>query len=90
MRRARGVPANPETVRFVADVMNDFYTWPNPAGEKSRTPPSASSDLIEVAADRRPRRGFAPAGTGPEALDARGDGSPTAARWDGGFVLHVD
>ena len=90
VQRARGVPANPETVRFVADVMNDFYTWPNMAGAKSRTPTSASPDLVEVAPSRPRRQGPGPFESGPEAQPARGDSSLTAARWDGGFVLHID
>lgn len=86
VRRARGVPANPETVRYVADVMNDFYTWPNPAGEKSRTLPSTSADLVEVGPNPLPERG--PAADGAES--APGAQAQAGAHWDGGFVLHVE
>ena len=34
VEKSRGVPPYPETVRFVADVMNDFYAWPDPCAER--------------------------------------------------------
>lgn len=33
----RGVPPFPETVRFIAQVINDFYAWPDPADAAGRT-----------------------------------------------------
>ena len=35
LQQYRGVPPFPETVRFVATVVNEFYDWPAPASEKS-------------------------------------------------------
>lgn len=82
VRRGRGVPPFPETVRFVADVMNDFYAWPNPAGEKAPVPSLETPSSVARAAERPPAA---------TPSDAAGP-VPTAqaARWDSGFVLHVD
>lgn len=49
MLKSRGVPPYPETVRFVAQVLNDFYDWPLGASGAS-APSSATPDLIEPAA----------------------------------------
>ena len=74
----RGVPPYPETVRFVAQVINDFYTWPSASASRSPREPSATApDLIE------PSRADAPTQNGP--AQARG-----ATQWSDGFVLHVD
>ncbi|WID99756.1 hypothetical protein QO058_30655 (plasmid) [Bosea vestrisii] len=40
----RGVPPFPETVRFVAAVMNDLKGWPGVEGTESRSPSGAESD----------------------------------------------
>jgi soluble lytic murein transglycosylase-like protein len=40
----RGVPPFPETVRFVAAVMNDLQGWPGVAGEKHRSPSGAAAN----------------------------------------------
>ncbi|MEH6952902.1 lytic transglycosylase domain-containing protein (plasmid) [Nitrobacter sp. NHB1] len=72
----RGVPPFPETVRFVAQVINDFYVWPAPGGSARRDgrSPIGQPDVIEPGA--------------PSAA------SPTKAapqaRWNDGFVMHVD
>jgi len=34
--RYRGVPPFPETVRFVASVLNEFYDWPVAGGKRAR------------------------------------------------------
>ncbi|HZX84491.1 MAG TPA: lytic transglycosylase domain-containing protein, partial [Reyranella sp.] len=50
VQKSRGVPPFPETVRFVADVMNDFYTWPDPAGAATASAArvaSARADIIQ-------------------------------------------
>ena len=93
----RGVPPYPETVRFVADVMNDFYTWPNPAGtRKASSPPTAAAApaqaeapvIIEIAQRSAPAAGpkpsADPSGTEP------GPVAPAGPHWDAGFVMHVD
>jgi hypothetical protein len=75
--KSRGVPPFPETVRFVADVLNDFYSWPDsaPRARLAARGPTAP-DIIE------------PGGESAPARMAAGD---KAAResWGGGFVLHV-
>ncbi|QND69760.1 lytic transglycosylase domain-containing protein (plasmid) [Mesorhizobium loti] len=79
VEKSRGVPPYPETVRFVADVMNDFYAWPDPAGSTrppARKSPASTPDLIE------PARNFAP----PVAAEAE---QPAASEWSDGFVMHV-
>ena len=80
--KSRGVPPYPETVRFVADVLNDFYTWPDArpvSADGGRPAPRSAardtSDLIEPASDAAP----APS-------------AKTASRppWSDGFVMHVE
>ena len=84
VQKSRGVPPYPETVRFVADVLNDFYAWPDSrpdaravsaGGPAARSAARDADDLIE------PASGSAPA---PSAK--------TASRppWSDGFVMHVE
>lgn len=40
VEKNRGVPAFPETVRYVAEVINDFYALPAPGRATARTSPS--------------------------------------------------
>lgn len=84
VQKSRGVPPYPETVRFVADVLNDFYTWPDaradartvsaggPAGKSSARD---ATDLIEPASDPTPA---------PSAKSA------SRPPWSDGFVMHVE
>ncbi|CAH1662898.1 MULTISPECIES: lytic transglycosylase domain-containing protein [Hyphomicrobiales] len=44
--KSRGVPPYPETVRFVAQVINDFNSWPTPGGDPRA---SAQPDVVEMA-----------------------------------------
>ncbi len=85
VEKGRGVPPFPETVRFVAKVINDFYAWPapgRPARDSSRGVASgspAASELVEApgAAQSAPPSAPAP--------------SPTRkAGWDSGFVMNID
>ncbi|MBR1041128.1 lytic transglycosylase domain-containing protein [Bradyrhizobium viridifuturi] len=77
----RGVPPYPETVRFVAQVINDFYTWPTPNAPASHPPRERSAvaaDLIE-----------------PSQADSVTERKPATqsrdpAQWSDGFVMHVD
>lgn len=76
--KSRGVPPYPETVRFVAEVMNDFYVWPVPGegashGRRSRT--AAAPDLIEPRSQASTSQPAEPA-----AQSRSGDG----------FVMHFD
>jgi hypothetical protein len=74
----RGVPPFPETVRFVAQVINDFYAWPEPgsASRRGERHPVGQPDLIE-----------------PDTPSAVAASPATPARqggWSDGFVMHVD
>ena len=74
----RGVPPFPETVRFVAQVINDFYVWPTPwsASRPGRRTAVGQPNLIEP-------------GT-PSAAAASPTKTAPEARWNDGFVMHVD
>lgn len=80
VEKNRGIPAYPETVRFVAQVINDFYALPTPGGSSrgaARGLTPDTSDLIEPVA--------------PSATAAKP--APTArprTGWDDGFVMHID
>ena len=74
----RGVPPFPETVRFVAQVINDFYVWPEPgsASRRGERHPVGQPDLIE-----------------PNTPSTAAASPATPARqggWSDGFVMHVD
>lgn len=76
--KSRGVPPYPETVRFVADVINDFYAWP-------ATAPAARGPALMAAAQAPGIVEIAPA------PDAPSPAKPTSAPpWSDGFVMHVD
>ena len=74
----RGVPPFPETVRFVAQVINDFYLWPSPgsASRPSRRTAVGRRELIEPGMPSG--AAASPTKTTPE------------AHWNDGFVMHVD
>ncbi len=80
VQESRGVPPFPETVRFVAEVINDFYSWPGPDQKARRAADNQADDrssLIEPGlAD------VAPQASAPTA-------SPQA-RWNDGFVMHLN
>ncbi|MGT2441048.1 lytic transglycosylase domain-containing protein (plasmid) [Bradyrhizobium betae] len=80
VEKSRGVPPFPETVRFVAQVINDFYTWPAPGAQAKRDGRGLiadAPDLIEPAA--------------PKPASPSHPAAPTAkAGWDNGFVMHID
>jgi len=80
VEKNRGVPPFPETVRFVAQVINDFYTWPAPGAQAKRDGRgliAEAPDLIEPAA--------------PKPAPPSQPAAPSAkAGWDNGFVMHVD
>lgn len=82
VQKNRGVPPYPETVRFVADVMNDFYTWPDPAGATTAGAArvaSARADIIQ------PLSGAASPAAVPGTTKPRAE-----TQWSDGFVMHVD
>lgn len=76
--KSRGVPPYPETVRFVADVINDFYAWP-------ATAPAARGSAFMAAASAPGIVEIAPS------PDTPSPAKPTSAPpWSDGFVMHVD
>ncbi len=74
----RGVPPFPETVRFVAQVINDFYVWPAPgsASRRGEQHPVGQPDMIEL-------------NTPSGAAASPGKPAPQGG-WSDGFVMHVD
>ena len=78
VEKTRGVPPFPETVRFVAQVINDFYAWPAPGGQAKRDRGALAAgapDLIEPGAPKSTPSPSAPS---------------TRTGWDNGFVMHID
>ncbi|MFY9626673.1 MAG: lytic transglycosylase domain-containing protein [Methylocystis sp.] len=73
LQQYHGVPPYPETVRFVATVLNEFYEWPSP--ERKSRPPAA-------ARGRAPKSD--PTLEGAVSSREAGDG-----RWQSGFVWNV-
>lgn len=78
VEESRGVPPFPETVRFVAQVINDFYVWPEPgsASRPGRRTAVGQPDLIEPGA--------------PSAAAASPTKTAPEVHWNDGFVMHVD
>jgi soluble lytic murein transglycosylase-like protein len=78
--KTRGVPPFPETVRFVAEVIDDFYAWPISSGRQSEGPRDLSAG--------------SPGPVEPSAAKAGGESHSAQARapgeWSDGFVMHVD
>lgn len=65
MLSSRGLPPYPETVAFVANVLNDFYTWPalpRTASADKAARRTAGDDLIQQP-DSKPRTAGGPAWT---------------------------
>ena len=74
LAEARGVPPFPETVRFVANVLNEFYEWP-PAAAKNATVAGGAHDRRAPMVDARQKSP---------------DGAPQDDRWQSGFVWNVE
>ncbi len=74
----RGVPPFPETVRYVADVINDFYTLPSPGIASAARAMSAADSPARHSPARRPTSAPSSAAAQPE------------AGWSQGFVMHVE
>lgn len=78
--KSHGVPPYPETVRFVAQVINDVYGWPG-----ADAPLPGAADAL---ADARPDL--------IEPKTNEGQTHPAVARprarpeWSDGFVMHID
>jgi soluble lytic murein transglycosylase-like protein len=83
VEQSRGVPPYPETVRFVAQVLNDFYAWPALGPAAARGPLRSASRTLEAPDLIEPREATAPPKTPKPAPKGR-------TRWDDGFVMHVD
>ena len=89
VRKNRGVPPFPETVRFVADVLNEFYTWPNPAGGPNAVLAAASGPGI-VEMDEGGAAAASPSTPGKPSGPHTPSTKPAAPQWSDGFVMHVD
>jgi len=74
LQQYHGVPPYPETVRFVATVLNEFYDWPAPE-RKTRQGAAA--------------RGRAPK-SDPTLQEASSSGGAGDNRWQSGFVWNVE
>ncbi|GLK70245.1 lytic transglycosylase domain-containing protein [Ancylobacter dichloromethanicus] len=82
VQKSRGVPPYPETVRFVADVMNDFYTWPDPAAAATVGAARVASSAADI---------IQPLSGGASPAAASEPAKPRAkTQWSDGFVMHVD
>jgi len=83
VEKVHGVPPYPETVGYVAGVLNDFYSWPTPGRPTRANPPAAGAtsrsqpELVETPALAKPVSAVAPALAGKR-------------KGDDGFVQHFD
>lgn len=75
MLDARGIPPFPETIKFVADVLNAFYEWP-------------SSETTTVAIS--PRAGGRIPTPEPQAALTAARHETGDASWSQGFVKHIE
>ena len=78
--KSRGVPPYPETVRFVAQVVNDVYSLPGPGARERGAAgalAAAQPDVVEIA----------PKGGQPRPAASK---PPGKGEWSNGFVMHVD
>ena len=74
LQQYHGVPPYPETVRFVATVLNEFYDWPAP-----------DRKILAGAA----ARGRGPK-SDPASREASSSGGAGDNRWQSGFVWNVE
>ena len=74
LAEARGVPPFPETVRFVANVLNEFYEWP-PVAAKNAWVAGGARDRSAPMTDARQKSP---------------DGTRQDDRWQSGFVWNVE
>ncbi|MBS0530794.1 MAG: lytic transglycosylase domain-containing protein, partial [Proteobacteria bacterium] len=73
--KSRGVPPYPETVRFVAQVINDVYGWPGAGTPAPRA--DARPDVVELETKDGQTH---PVVARPQAR----------LEWSDGFVMHID
>ena len=76
-----GIPPFPDTVRFVADVINDFYHWP--AADAAPLPNPDDSVLAA-------RGDLAKPETRAKPNHSRQQNPAINDAWNGGFVMHVE
>jgi hypothetical protein len=74
LQQYHGVPPYPETVRFVATVLNEFYDWPAPDRRTSKD---------AAAKGRGPK-------SDPPLREASSSGEAGDNRWQSGFVWNVE
>ena len=74
LKEFHGVPPYPETVRFIATVLNEFYDWPAPDRKISRAPSARGQG----------------AKSDPALRDASTSGEASDTHWQSGFVWNVE
>jgi hypothetical protein len=89
-----GLPPFPETLTYIARVMDDFYEWPGIA-DGSRTAEAAIADARDRGLARSPQRiGITTASLPTERRRSRGAARPATesgpVEWKGGFVANFD
>ena len=77
VQKAKGVPPFPETVAYVAKVMNDFYDWPEIGARKKRKPRPAQPEPAKANETAAPAR---PVASRPHEKAAA----------EASFVMHID
>jgi hypothetical protein len=89
-----GLPPFPETLTYIARVMDDFYDWPSIA-DGTRSAEAEAADARDRSLAERPQRiGTTTASLPAERRRPRGDTQSTAVSgpvaWKGGFVANFD
>lgn len=89
-----GLPPFPETLTYIARVMDDFYEWPSIA-DGTRSAEAAIADARDRSFDRAPQRiGATTASLPTERRQSRGSARPATesgpVEWKGGFVANFD
>jgi len=83
VERIHGVPPYPETVAYVAAVLNDFYTWPTP-GRPTRAISSAASAVPTEPPNRTQTSAR------PQTISSAAPALSGERKGDDGFVQHFD
>jgi hypothetical protein len=89
-----GLPPFPETLTYIARVMDDFYEWPAIA-DGARSAEVATADVRDRGLAERPQRiGTTTASLPAERRRSRGAARPATesgpVQWKGGFVANFD
>ncbi len=89
-----GLPNTPETLTYIARVMDDFYDWPALADGTRAAEAEAASERDRAVAERPERIGVATASLPRDRQRARGGEQAAGDRgpvdWKSGFVANFD